>query len=266
MLLHKLWYHTANIYPLISVFKSPIIHCVVIWVDLYSSHLTVSVSCWQPTCRKSWPTSSPSYWTARQRSKASTTLPNCPPTPPWSCANGSAASWPPSAGFPPKGDELEGTDGRRSLLTGPTRGTNPWTSLNPCLPYQSRGHLLLAVIPLLLLCCYRFYHYKYYFTFILSKHNGRWRRGQTVGGNRGDNKTVAMQQRMKARLILLQLRKKKMSLRVFHSLLLLLLLFDSSFPNRAPSPSCSTLLWVERITQLLCLQFGTVLPRFVLFF
>lgn len=34
----------------------------------------------------------------------------------------------------------------------------------------------------------------------------------------------------------LQKKKKNMSLRVFHSLLLLLLLFDSSFPNYAHSP------------------------------
>lgn len=63
--------------------------------------------------------------------------------------------------------------------TGPVMGRNPWTSFNPCLPLKSRGHLLLAVIPLLLFCCYRFYHYKFYFTFISNK-TGR-RGGQTVG-------------------------------------------------------------------------------------
>lgn len=136
--------------------------------------ICLSPSCWQPTSRKSSLTSSLSYWTAQRRSKASTTLPSCPPTPLWSCANDSAASWPPSAGCPPRGDELRGTARHRSLFTGPTPGRNPWTSLNPCLPYKSRGHLLLAVTPLLLFCCYRFYHYKYYFTFILSK--TQWRK------------------------------------------------------------------------------------------
>ena len=55
----------------------------------------------------------------------------------------------------------EGTAVHLSLITGPTQGRNPWTSLNPCLPYKSRGHSLLAVIPLLLFCCYRFYHDEY---------------------------------------------------------------------------------------------------------
>lgn len=124
----------------------------------------------QLTSRRSWQTSSQSCWTAQRRSKASTTLPSCPPTPPWSCANGSAASWPPSAGCPPREDELRGPPRCLSLIAGPTRRAEIHGPLfNPCLPYQSRGHSLLAVIPLLLFCCYRFYHYKYYFTFILSK-------------------------------------------------------------------------------------------------
>lgn len=123
----------------------------------------------QLTSRKSSRISSQSCWTAQRRSKASTTLPSCPPTPPWSCVSGSAASWPPWAGCPLREDELRGSPRHLFLITGPTPGRNSWTSFNPCLPYQSRGHSLLAVIPLLLFCCYRFYHFKYYFTFVLSK-------------------------------------------------------------------------------------------------
>lgn len=61
-------------------------------------------------------------------------------------------------------------------------GRNPWTSFNPCLPLKSRGHLLLAVIPLLLFCCYRFYHYKFYFTFISNKTEGGGE-DRLLGGN-----------------------------------------------------------------------------------
>lgn len=171
MLSNCSWYHIENIYSVISVFRNLIfaaLRCKAHAVNHLLSFCLFSC-CWQPTSRKSWPTSSPSYWTARQRSKASTTLPSSPPTPPWSCVKDSAASWPFSAGCPPKGDELGGTARHLSFITGPTLGRNPWTSLNPCLPYESRGHSLLAVIPLLLFCCYRFYHYKYYFKFILSK-------------------------------------------------------------------------------------------------
>lgn len=102
MLSNYSWYHSENIDPVISVFENQ---------TRTVNHLRsfcVSSSGWQPTSRKSSPTSSPSYWTARRRSKASTTLPSCPPTPPWSCVNDSAASWLPSAGCPPRGDELGG--------------------------------------------------------------------------------------------------------------------------------------------------------------
>lgn len=114
MLWNHLWYHIENIYPVIPVSGIRLwLHCDARPVQLITIYLSVclsssSSSCWQPTSRKSWPTSSPSYWTARRKSKASTTLPSCPPTPPWSCVSDSAASWPPSAGCPPRGDELRG--------------------------------------------------------------------------------------------------------------------------------------------------------------
>lgn len=195
----------------------------------------------QLTSRRSWQTSSPSYWTARRRSKASTTLPSCPPTPPWSCASDSAASWPPLAGCPPREDELGGSARRLSRITGPTAGRHLWTSLNPCLPYQSRGHSLLAVIPLLLFCCYRFYHYKYYFTFILSKTQWRW--GRTIGRGKEEKWELTDKRwqscscwKPSTFCFIFTKEKKKTSLKVFHSLLLLLLLFDSSFPDHAHSP------------------------------
>ncbi|KAG7224684.1 hypothetical protein INR49_011481 [Caranx melampygus] len=52
----------------------------------------------------------------------------------------------------------------------------------------------------------------------------------------------------------------------FHSLLLLLLLFDSSFSSYTHSPFLKHPSLCERIILLLSLQFGTVLPRFCLFF
>lgn len=146
MLLSYLWYHSENVDTVISVFENQTHRVNHVLSFCVSSH-------WQPTCRKSWRTSSPSYWTARQRSKASTTLPSCPPIPPWSCVNDSAASWLPSAGCPPRGDELgRGWDSQTPLpcTEGPAMDGNPWTSLNTCLPYKSRGLLLLAIIPLLL--------------------------------------------------------------------------------------------------------------------
>lgn len=242
MLSNCSWYHIENIYPVISVFRNLIF--TVLWCKAHAvNHLLsfcLSSCCWQPTSRKSWPTSSPSYWTARQRSKASTTLPSCPPTPPWSCVNDSAASWPPCAGCPPTGDELRGTARQLSFITGPTLGRNPWTSLNPCLPYESRGHSLLAVIPLLLFCCYRFYHYKYYFKFILSKTQRRKEEDGLLGGNKEMREEKLMEKQWqscsgwKPSTFCFSIAKK--SLRVFHSLLLLLLLFDSSFPKHAHNP------------------------------
>lgn len=110
MLSNYLWYHIENIYPVISVFGNQIFTTLPCRAHTVKHLLSFCLSsCLQPTSRKSWQTSSPSYWTARQRSKASTTLPSCPFTPPWSCVNDSAASWLPSAGCPPRGDELWGT-------------------------------------------------------------------------------------------------------------------------------------------------------------
>lgn len=109
-----LWYHSDNIDPLICAFSSLtcalIIHNPFFPLSLFPSRCpSLSLSlCWQPTCRKNWLTSSPSYWTAPLRSKASTTLPRYLATPPWSCAKDSAASWLPFAGFQAKADELGG--------------------------------------------------------------------------------------------------------------------------------------------------------------
>lgn len=125
MHLNYLCYHSDNIDPAIAVFES--LTCTLI---VYNLSL-----CRQPTSRKNWPTSSPSYWTALLRSKASMTLPSYPATPPWSCVNDSAASWPPFAGWQTRGDELgSGVAWLLSLVLHAQWWAHPWTSFNPCLP------------------------------------------------------------------------------------------------------------------------------------
>lgn len=130
---------------------------------IYYQHI---LSFLQQTSRRSWQIFSQSYWTAQRRSKASTTLPRSPAIQPWSCLNGSTASCPPWGGCPLKEDELGGTF---PPITPACSGPRSMDLFNPRLPLISRGHLLLAVTPLLPICCYSFYHYNYNFAVILNK-------------------------------------------------------------------------------------------------
>lgn len=176
--------------------------------------------------------------------------------------NDSAASWLRWAGFPPRGDELRGTS-RHLPLAGSALSRNPWTSLNPCLPYKSRGHLLLAIIPLLLFCCYRFYHSKYCFPFKANpveeggdtdcwrkkKSEGRWWRKQRQSHSGGKPKHILLR-----------------SLRIFfivYYCCCCCLIPASSYTH---SPFLKHPSLCERIILLLSLQFGTVLPCFCFIF